>query len=41
MEERKIFKLETQWRGFLDVRLKMNNYVNNNGMFIGLMCFTE
>ena len=41
MEERKIFKLETRWGETLDVQLEMNNYVNNNGMFIGLMCTLE
>lgn len=41
MEERKTFKLETGWGKTEDVQLEINNYVNNNGMFIGLMCSLE
>lgn len=41
MEERKTFKLQTGWGKTEDVQLEMNNYVNNNGMFIGLICPSE
>ena len=39
--EKKTFKLETQWGETMDVQLDINNYMNNDGLYIGLNCIDE
>ena len=37
MEDRKTMELETQWGSTVEVQLEINNYMNNNGLYLGLM----
>ena len=37
MEDRKTMELATQWGSTVDVQLEINNYMNNNGLYLGLM----
>lgn len=37
MEGKKTMELETQWGSTVEVQLEINNYRNNNGLYLGLM----
>ncbi len=37
MEDRKTMELATQWGSTVEVQLEINNYMNNNGLYLGLM----
>ena len=37
MQDNKLINLETQWSGTLEVQMEINNYSNNNGMYIGIL----
>lgn len=37
MDRRKTLELDTQWGRKEQVQLEINNYMNNNGLYIGLM----
>lgn len=37
MEDKKTMELATQWGSTVEVKLEINNYMNNNGLYLGLM----
>lgn len=37
MEDKKTMELATQWGSTVEVQLYINNYMNNNGLYLGLM----
>lgn len=37
MEDKKTIELATQWGSTEKVQLEINNYMNNNGLYLGLM----
>lgn len=41
MEENKLLELNTQWGSKEQVQLEINTYLNNNGLYIGLLSKTE
>ena len=41
MQENITMELKTQWGSTENVQLEINNYSNNNGLYIGLVCSDE
>ncbi len=37
MEDKKTIDLATQWGSTVEVQIEINNYMNNNGLYLGLM----